>query len=198
MSTYICGDSFGVIDPEYGPSWVDLLSQQVPVTNLCQVSASNLLIAKQVDTALASSADCIIVLFTSSTRSEIVVDNKIVPFSWHTASTTTTTLSQQQITILRDYFSEFYDLDLAIYNNECIIETVLARLKNSGKRFIFDQGGFEHSSMGATKKYFGDYDAYRSELNLWDYARTRQYRPYYHITDISVHKQIADYYQRQI
>jgi hypothetical protein len=175
-----------------------MLSDHVPVTNLCRVSASNLLIAKQVDQALSSSADFIIVLFTSSTRSEIVINNEIVPFSWHTASTTTTTLSTQQIVILRSYFSEFYDLDLAIYNNECIIETVLARLKNSGKRFIFDQGGFEHPSMGATKKYFGEYDSYRSELNLWDYARTRQYRPYYHITDSSVHEQIAEYYKRQL
>jgi hypothetical protein len=33
---------------------------------------------------------------------------------------------------------------------------------------------------------------------LWDYTVTREYRPYYHITDQQVHQQVADYYIEEI
>jgi hypothetical protein len=89
-------------------------------------------------------------------------------------------------------------MDLAIYTNRCIIESVLYRLQQSGIPFVFDQGGFEHPSMGATNKYFLEYCAHRSDINLWDFARTREYRPYYHITDAKMHKEIANYYIKQI
>jgi hypothetical protein len=50
---YVCGDSFGVSDPEYGAGWMDQIGQ---TTNLCQVSDSNLLIAQQVYRAIAAGA----------------------------------------------------------------------------------------------------------------------------------------------
>ena len=31
---YVCGDSFAVPDLEYGPCWVDLLQQKLPVKTL--------------------------------------------------------------------------------------------------------------------------------------------------------------------
>ena len=37
---YVCGDSFAVPDLEYGPCWVDLLQQKLPVKTLAQVCAS--------------------------------------------------------------------------------------------------------------------------------------------------------------
>jgi hypothetical protein len=190
---YVCGDSFGVSDPAYGAGWMDQIGQ---TTNLCQVSASNLLIAQQVDRAIAAGAERIIVLFTSSTRSEKVVNGQAIPFSWHTANTTTTPFSDQQLRILRDYFAEFHDLALAIYTNQCIIQHTLGCLHQSGVDYTWDQGGFEHASMGG-RPYFTEYNSTRSDLCLWDYATTRQYRPYYHITDARAHEQIATYYKER-
>lgn len=190
---YICGDSFGVPDPEYGTGWMEMIG---PVVNFAQVSASNLLIAQQIDRALAEGAKKIIVLFSSSTRSEKIENGTIIPFSWHTANSTTTPFDDRQLRILREYFVEFYDLDLAIYTNQCIIEHALAGLESAGVDYVWDQGGFEHSSMGG-KKYFDQYDHSRSALCLWDFARTRDYRPYYHITDSAIHQQIAEYYKER-
>ena len=190
---YICGDSFGVPDPTYGAGWMDQIGA---TTNLCQVSASNLLIAQQVDRAIAAGAERIIVLFTSSTRSEKVVNGQAIPFSWHTANTTTTPFSTNQLRILQEYFAEFHDLGLAIYTNQCIIQHTLGCLHQSGVDYTWDQGGFEHPSMGG-RPYFTEYNSTRSDLCLWDYATTRQYRPYYHITDAQAHEQIATYYKER-
>lgn len=190
---YLCGDSFGVPDPEYGKGWMQQIG---PVINLCQVSASNLLIAQQIDQAVAAGAEKIIVLFTSSTRGEKIQDGVPIPFSWHTASEKTTPFNPTQLRILREYFAEFFDLELAIYTNQCIIEHALARLESAGVDYVWDQGGFEHVSMGG-RKYFDQYDHSRSELCLWDFARTREYRPYYHITDPEIHTRIASYYKER-
>jgi hypothetical protein len=190
---YLCGDSFGVVDKDYGMGWMEMIG---PVFNFAQVSASNLLIAQQVDRALDLGAKKIIVLFTSSTRGEKVENGVPIPFSWHTASRITTPFTDRQLRILQDYFAEFYDLGLAIYTNQCIIEHTLGRLESSGVDYIWDQGGFEHHSMGG-RKYFDQYDHCRSALCLWDFARTREYRPYYHITDPEIHQQIAAYYSER-
>ncbi len=190
---YICGDSFGVSDPAYGPGWMDQIGA---TTNFCQVSASNLLIAQQVDRALTQGAQKIIVLFTSSTRSEKVENGCAIPFSWHTATATTTPFSANQLRILQEYFAEFHDLGLAIYTNQCIIQHTLGCLHKSGADYIWDQGGFEHASMGG-RLCFEEYNSTRSDLCLWDYAHTRQYRPYYHITDAQVHRDIATYYRER-
>ena len=190
---YVCGDSFGVSDPEYGEGWMDQIGA---TTNLCRVSASNLLIAQQVDRAIAAGADKIIVLFTSSTRSEKVENGRTIPFSWHTANTTTTPFSANQLRILQEYFTEFHDLGLAIYTNQCIIQHTLGCLHKSGADYVWDQGGFEHPSMGG-RLCFEEYNSTRSDLCLWDYAHTRQYRPYYHITDAQAHEDIATYYRER-
>jgi hypothetical protein len=194
---YVCGDSFGVPDADYGAMWVDLLAQRLgePVTNLSRVCANNAMIAQQVDCTV--NADFVIVLFTASTRAWTRQNNQVVSFSWHSLDHTTP-FDSRQLSILKNYAVEFFDLDLAIYENQCIIESVLQRLVDRGQRFCFDQGGFEHASYGSRVKYFGKYSAWRSEINCWDWAQHRSYRPYYHITDSAVHHQIADYYFERI
>lgn len=187
---YVCGDSFGVPDPQYGTGWMERIGS---VTNFAQVSASNVLIAQQVDRALAAGAKKIIVLFSSSTRGEKIENGRAIPFSWHTASRLTTPFDARQLKILQEYFAEFFDLDIAIYTNQCIIEHTLACLENSGVDYVWDQGGFEHHSMGG-KKYFDQYDHRRSAHCLWDYVKARHYRPYYHITDAKIHAMVAEYY----
>lgn len=194
---YVCGDSFCVSDADYGPCWVDYLAQHRTVINLAQVAATNLMISMQVDQAITESADFIIVQGTACTRSQTRVDGRIVPFSYHTASKTTTPFNAAQLAALKNYYTEFFDLDIAIYENKCIIENTLTKLVNSKIPFLFDQGGFEHASFGSVIKYFTQFDQYRSKINLWNYARTREYRPYYHITDDAVHRQVAEYYIKE-
>lgn len=195
---YVCGDSFCVPDPEYGQCWVDLLAQHRTVINLAQVSATNLLISQQVDQAIEESADFVIVQGTSCTRSETRHNGQVVPYSFLTANATTTKFSDSQLRIIREYYTEFFDLDLAIYHNQCIIQNTLQKLVDSGIPFRFDQGGFEHPKFGAAHlDYFAKFNSYRSAINLWDYADTRDYRPYYHICDANVHQRVAQYYIKE-
>lgn len=194
----VCGDSFCVSDLTYGPMWADMLGTQFDLTNYAQIASTNLLIARQVDRAIAAGATFIIVHFTSCTRSEKLHNGTYVPFSYHTASTVTTPFSFQQLQILRDYYTEFYDLDLSIYQNAITIEHTLQKLTRSGIPFLFDQGGFEHPSYGGSGHYFTEFNNRRTAHNLWDHASVRHYRPYYHITDSGIHKSVADYYAREI
>lgn len=196
---YICGDSFCVSDPDYGPCWTDILSQRFAVINLAQIAATNLLIAQQVQQAIAAGAQFVIMHGTAVTRSEKLVNGQYVPFSYHTASPTTTPFSHTQLRILKEYYTEFFDLDLAILQNKITIEHSLRSLVDSGIAFRFDQGGFEHTKFGNAKSgYFANYAPWRSAVNLWDFTVTRNYRPYYHIVDTSVHQMVADYYTEQI
>ncbi len=194
---YICGDSFGVSDPAHGFCWVDLLRNKIDyeIINLCQVCASNLVISSQVDQTKDS--DFTIVLFSASTRNQVRYRGQIVPYSIHSLDDTTP-FDQKYLADLTEYSLKFFDLETSIYESQCIIESVLQRLVDRDKPFLFDQGGFEHPSYGSVKTYFDKYQQYRSRYNLWDYADNRSHRPYYHITDAKVHEMIADYYAEQI
>lgn len=221
MTVYICGDSFAYPDPESGPNWADLLAQQLPVVNLSRVCASNLHIALQVEQALSCDADFVIYLATSSVRESVLLHQGSAPrklldrfaditdpdpacdlVSYSRASLDSTTLfDHNQLAQLRQYHLQFTDWDLAIYNNQLIIEATLARLHRSGCGFLFDQGGFEHPSFGcARQEYFQSYNNYRSKICLWDFVAGTSvpHRPYYHITDSDIHRRVADYYYNAI
>jgi hypothetical protein len=187
---YICGDSFGVSDPEYGACWSDMIADQYQTTNLSRVCASNLLISQQVDQAIKQRPDFIICLCTSSTRQNVRFGKEIVPYSIHSIDRTPE-FDQRQKDVLKQYVAEFFDLDIAIYESQCLIEHTLYKLERSQIPYLFDQGGYEH---GIRKQYFQQYTHRRSQYNLWDYAEKRELRPYYHITDIGIHKQVAEYY----
>lgn len=218
-SLYICGDSFSHSDPEYGFCWVDILTSKLDgkfsVVNLSRVCASNLQISTQVDKAIANSADFIIYLMTASTREEVIHNSKVDKPIWerftditNKQSSTdltsysifsldhTTILSAQQLTLLKEFHSEFFDIDLTIYKNELIIEGVLSRLAQSGIPFVYDQGGFENPKFSGTKDkiYFEKYLKNKSAINLWNFAHVKKHRPYYHIEDALIHKHIANYY----
>ena len=77
---YICGDSFCVPDPEYGPCWADLLATEYHTVNQATVSATNLMISMQVDSAIEDRADFVIVQGTSCTRSQTRYQDQIVPY----------------------------------------------------------------------------------------------------------------------
>lgn len=203
-TVYVCGDSFGVPDPEYGLCWVDLLSQNHNLVNQSTVAASNLMISLQIDRAIQARPDYIIYLATSCTRSELVASTdqplleKIIPYSILNLDRTLNTLGAEQLDLIKRYHIEFFDLGLAIYTNQCIIENNLHKLTASGIPFSFDQGGFEHHSYGGTGEYFSAYNHCRSSINLWDHSLARPSRPYYHVTDFSIHQMTADYYTHAI
>lgn len=215
---YICGDSFNTSDKDYpGQSWYDKFANLASATtNLSMVCASNLLISLQVDRAIKQKTSFIIVSFTSVTRSEVCYstdrkkddlldrfysltseENTCCDLTSYTiwAPTDARALTKEQQKLVETYNKEFFDLDLAIYRDQIIIEHTLQKLVNSKISFLFDQGGFEHPSYGTVdKKYFTLYDQYRSEYNLWNYVPVRTFRPYFHITDDDITTKIAKYY----
>jgi len=209
---YICGDSFCASDPEYPKilPWHEQIKNSI---NLSRVCASNLLISLQVERAIRKKAKAIIVEFTSVTRNEVKFNhqthkdlydrfyNMTNPSSKADLSTYTVltiedafALTKEQQNLLKEYNKEFFDLDLAIHRDKLIIEATLQKLVDSGIPFKFDQGGFEHKSYGGVGSYFNKYEYYRSKYCLWDYANTRDLRPYFHIQDQSIHDKIAEYY----
>jgi hypothetical protein len=211
---YICGDSFATSDPEYGACWVDLLSEklaaQAMVYNNSSVAASNLLVSIQVKQAIDDQADFVIVQGTAVTRDQVSVQpvskrsllerfalKHLIAFSIYRPYRSYLNSQQQQV--IQDYYSRFFDLDLCIYRDECIIENSLQRLTDNNIPFLFDQGGFEHPSFGAERTdYFTKFRSSFSQVNLWDLGNTVDERPYYHIKELPTHRKIADYYYEQI
>ena len=192
-SVYICGDSFYCSDHD---SIIVPWHEQFERTSLAQVCASNLLISLQVEQAIEKQADFIIVGFTSSLRSELMFEDKLVPFSWLSLDETTP-FDQTTINNLKQLFNNI-DLDTEVKRNKLVIEATLQKLVDSKIAFLFDQGGFEHKSYEGVGQYFAKFDQYRSKVCLWDHADVRQHRPYFHITNQTIHTQIADYYTKMI
>ncbi len=112
----------------------------------------------------------------------------------------TTILSDSQLELLKQYHTEFFDIDLTIYKNEIIIEGILSRIKQSGIPFLYDQGGFENIKFSGSKDkiYFKTYLEHKSSINLWNFVHTKKHRPYYHIEDREIHKTVANYYYKII
>ena len=215
QSVYICGDSFTVDDQDYAHTpW----TKQLDAVSLGSVCANNQLIALQVEHAIKQQAKFIIVEFTSVTRDIVQYteqkqdslfdrfyslteqDNTDKDLTSYTIWSTKTALAltQEQRDQIDSYNKNFFDIDVAIHRDSLIIEATLQRLVDSNIPFQFDQGGFEHPSYGGVGTYFTKYDQYRSKLCLWDYADTRTHRPYYHITDQTIHDNLANYYQQCI
>jgi hypothetical protein len=186
---YICGDSYGIADPD---SNIKPWHSDLNAINLCKNCASNLYIGKQVDTAIQNEASFIIILFTSIMRQEW----KGTFFTFNAIENSPAKFSDAQIATLKSYYVDFFELDNEIYKNQCIIESTLQKLVDSNIPFLFDQGGFDHPKHGATKKYFSNYDQYRSKYCLWDYGDTVDKSPAFHITDQNIHNQLADYYAK--
>ena len=224
---FVCGDSFGcpdlgwTIDP-----WPVLLAKALgsdyAVTNLSISCASNVLIRMQVDRAIASQANFVILLGTTCTRSQgrvrdadysgdlydrfVRVGNTkddantrdLACYSIQSLNETCV-FDKSDIAVIKDYQTRLFDLDLAIYENQCIIESSLHTLQQHHVPFVFDQGGFENPIFGNVRRsdYFSEFNQYRSQINQWTLS---SYLPntnmaHFHITDPAVHAQIAEYYQ---
>lgn len=228
---YICGDSFGCPDLgwKFDP-WPILLSKRLgnnyALTNLSICCASNLLIRIQVDQAVLHQADFVVLLGTTCTRSQGHVQSVDQPndniydrfvrigstdsnhatrdlacYSLRSLDDTCA-FSSDDVKSIKDYQTRLFDLDLAIYESQCIIESSLHTLKQHSIPFVFDQGGFENPIFGNVRRtdYFLDFDDYKSKINQWtlsSYA-SKTNTGHFHITDPTLHVQIADYYYNTI
>ena len=187
---YVCGDSFGSSDDR---SDIVPWHAHFECINFARNCATNLDISKQVDRAIAEDATFIILLCTTCVR----FDWRGTFYSFHNLDASPAVFNENQKQLLKNYFIEFFELDLEIYKNKCIIESVLQRLVDSELPFLFDQGGFEHTKFGATQEYFKAWNFYRSKYNLWDHGDSKLHRPYFHITDQLIHNRVAEYYREQ-
>lgn len=228
---YICGDSFGCPDMEWVfDPWPKILEQQLrgeySITNLSICCSSNLLIRIQVDRAIDEQADFVILLATTCTRGHGLkqagkskhanlydrftriaeVDNyadsrDLACYSIYSLNETCV-FSTSDMAAIKDYQSRLFDLDLAIYENQCIIESSLSKLQRSNIPFVFDQGGFENPNFGDVRRfdYFKEFDQYRSQINQWSLSKIipAKNHSHFHITDPAVHKTIADYYYNYV
>ena len=189
------------------------------VVNLSRPCSSNFFIGLQVQETIQAGADFILVFFTTSSRNEIRFrpsntstlaplidrfvdlnrsdnsDSDLSCFSFYSLDHTTL-FDQDQLDLLAKYHKNFFDLDLEIKKNEMLIESTLSRLVSSGINFLYDLGGFEHTkfSNNAHVTYFEQYQQYQSAINLWDYAKTSQRTPCFHIADDCVLEKISDHY----
>lgn len=213
-SIIVCGDSFNVDDPEY-PN-IHWSSKFTHLTNLSIPGASNLVIRMQIDKAIELNPDLIIVSFTSSMRTVIkynkqkkldVLDriyslsgNKnefdLISFPYAGADLYGI-LTDDQLDILKQYVTEFVDLDLLRFENYYIIKDALETLTQSKIKFTFSLGGFDHRSFTDDTPFnFSKFNEFQCPINLWDYYdRKKQLRPWFHVLDHTIHDNLAEYYK---
>lgn len=209
---FVCGDSFNVDDPEWpNIHWTAKLQPKYSITNLSSPGASNLLIHAQIDYAISQSPDLIIVSFTSSLRATIKYQNNLsvknnildrfnspdsdlICFPYAGAELYNA-LSDHQISILKQYTTEFVDLDLLRLENYYIIKDALETLVQSNIKFSYSLGGFDHKTFIDHSEYkFNKFNKFRSPINLWDHCDIKKtIRPWYHVLDNNVHSELAEY-----
>jgi len=217
---FICGDSFCSEDPEYGPSWVALLKEALPDVNvitLASTGASNYLIFLQVQHALNNQCDFLIYHATSSIRNEFLIDNddckkdhfsrywaphdtknkSVVSNSWADPTRCTGTLLTKSGHLIKQFFTEHVDFTSMVGKNYIFIDYTLNLIASQLPRtkWVWSRGGFEHYKFQGVQEWdFSKFADRESDINLWDDFDHSLLRPYYHVTDINVHRQARDHY----
>lgn len=197
---YVCGASDCTHDKKFpNQSWHEKFAESLPdgfdLHNIAIPGASNFLIRLQIDRALDDGADAIIIHFTSSVRTEILLNDRLDKrplldrfYNPNVDDTKSTLLSlsriqaknqpgldNRRVQILKDYQLEFFSLDCAVHLNYYLIRSALEELvSRSETKFIYSLGGFEHpdytdSPSDHYHRLLQKYDRYQSEKNLWDH-----------------------------
>jgi hypothetical protein len=199
-NVYICGASDCSSDPNFlGQSWHEKMEKKLPsnykVHNLAVPGASNFLIRLQIDRALELGAHAILINFTSSVRTEILLNqnkdqrpllDRFYKYQGDVDSATLLSISRvqarndlflsaEQQQLLERYQLEFFDLDCAVQKNYYLIHGALTELTDqSTSKFCFSLGGFEHPDyMSHPRTVYHDrflkFKNWQSQKNLWDY-----------------------------
>lgn len=221
MKLYICGDSFCTEDREFGNNWVTMLINNNPnldIVNLASCGASNYLIYLQVKQALAENCDFLIYNATSSIRQEFSIKednvaNDSVKRYWSTNNATNDAsmicgswltierhykeiLQTEQADEILTFYKKYVDLPSLIEKNFIFIAHTLDLLDRSQIKWAWSQGGFEHKNF--SNNQYPEFDQYREKecpKNLWDYYVRDQIRPWYHVTDQTVHQNVCKNYE---
>jgi hypothetical protein len=215
-SIVVCGDSFNIDDAEYpGIHWTSKLDN-VKLTNLSIQGASNFVIRLQIDQAIKLDPDLIIISFTSSLRTVIKYNKQItttlldriyragnnknlfdlISFPYAGAELYNI-LDTYQLSVLKNYFTEFVDLDLLRYENYYLIKDALETLHQSKINFSYSLGGFDHKMFCKQSPFdFKKFKKYQTPINLWDhYTQQRTLRPWFHVVDADIQVQLTNYYK---
>ena len=216
---YICGDSFGTSDPDYGMSWSDTFTKMHPeldIINLCVSGASNYHIYLQVKHAIDNKCDFLVYLATSSIRCEFMIssdlnasghdsidrywniqqpDNKnIISTSW--VRPQEKVYNNNQRNDILNFFGQYVDFVSVIEKNYIFMDYTLMLIKKSlpTDSWAWTRGGFEHSTWGDNNRQWDFSNFLDKEIttNLWDYYQPEIIRPYYHVTDEQVIKKVCN------
>jgi hypothetical protein len=220
---FICGDSFCSTDPDYSGSWVEYLQTLCPdtdIVNLSSPGASNYLIHLQVKHAVENDCDYLIYHATSSVRFEFSInhtevekenlyrywnrshneaDKSMICTSWLTPENSEF-FDRKQSQQIKDFFTTFIDFSSQIYKNYLYIKSTLQLIETKKiTNWVWSQGGFEHDSFNPVMEWdFSDYRDKESIYNLWDYYDPQKLRPYYHVEDPELIKNICTYYKNRL
>jgi len=208
----VCGDSFYFDDADY-PN-IHWTSKFTNLTNLAMPGASNLVIRMQIDRAISLNPDLVVVSFTSCLRTVIkyknhsteknLLDRLYVPKSNldydlisfpYAGAKYFNQISNHQLDILNRYAAEFVDLDLLRQENYYLVKDALETLLQSGVKFVFSLGGFDHKTFCDQSPYdFSKYEKFNLPINLWDHwNKTESLRPWFHVTDKQIQNDLAEF-----
>jgi len=223
---YICGDSFGTVDSEYGASWSEEFATMYPnldIVNLCVSGASNYHIHLQVKHAIENRCDYLIYLATSSIRQEFILEEdtdfcghdafdrywniqsasdkkNVISTSWVRPQERVYNEKQQRDIL--DFFGQYIDFVGVIEKNYIFIDYTLMLIKEKlpGNSWAWTRGGFEHKLWGENNRQwdFSNFNDREIAINLWDYYDPKVIRPYYHVTNTEVIKKVCNQYSTML
>jgi len=191
---------------------------ELDIINLASCGASNYLIYLQVKQALASNCDFIIYNATSSIRQEFSIKQdsftKDDVSRYHNMNNSNTNtpmicgswlgidrhykdlINSKQANEILTFYKKYVDLPSLIEKNFIFIAHTLDLLDRSQINWAWSQGGFEHKNFSDNQ--YPQFDQYRKKEcpeNLWDHYVRDQIRPWYHVTDRTVHQNVCKSYE---
>ena len=130
MNILIIGDSFATKYNGAYPGWAELLEQKHTVTNLAQAGVGEYKILKQLQSVTASDYDCVIVSHTSPYRIH-TLHHPLHKEGFHKNCDFIYEDVRNRLPDVEKFFTEYFDLDYAIYIYRCIYDDITLKLKES-------------------------------------------------------------------
>jgi hypothetical protein len=210
----ICGDSFGVTDPDYPEVHFSekILNTTPPVfklNNLAHGGDSNALITLQLMQGLQFKPDFVILLFTTTHRHETDNDisvyypkdlnfdelNKFRHLRYSTGSKKKNIVDNN---LVERWSAKFLSDDFEILKNYFLIHYCLQSLKEHKIPFCYSLGGMkygiDYSSIvdkNFIKNNLIDYTDQLLKINLWNHNNNKE-RPYFHVDNDDVQTAFAN------
>jgi hypothetical protein len=130
VNILIIGDSFATKYKGSYPGWAEMLEKDHNVTNLAQAGVGEYKILQQLKSVEPKTFDCVIVSHTSPYRIHTLYHplhtqgiHKNCDFIYEDV--------KERLPDVEKFFTEYFDLDYAIYIYQCIYDDITLRLKES-------------------------------------------------------------------